>query len=252
MTAAKATVRPTASGKYGWGKTLFDFNWERGQDLDSPPSNGTREKGRWLETSDGTGRVTPLNGGLVLQSKLVHVGAGDLGTTTATLTGNSQKQGRWEFRLQGQLWESGPAPYRFLLELVPEGAPLATCSAESVVVADFTLGGTGMGVGVRSQKAGAVWSRTIGGVRLAEEPFNVAVEVAKTHTTWFRDGKPVATVAKASLGKRLVPRLSLIGQQSEMNGAQVASDWQRAYGIKAGTQVTKGAKLAKGAYSPTC
>ena len=115
---------------------------------------------------------------------------GDLGTTTATLKGNSQKRGRWEFRLQGYTYESGDRPYRFLLELVPEGAAVAACSPASVVVADFTMGAAGMGVGVRSKRANSVWSRRLGAVRLGETPFNVAVEVGKSTSPGTATARP--------------------------------------------------------------
>jgi hypothetical protein len=252
--AAADGLRPTASQRWGWGPSLFDFAWERGQDLDSPPSRGTRLKGSWVDTSDGTGRATPFNGALALQSKLEHLGDGDLGTTTATMRGNGLKTGRWEFRMQGRVFESGGLPYRVRLELVPAGAPVTTCSPESVVVGAFTLGSAGMEVGVRSQRAGSVWRRTAAGVRLGEEPMNVAVEIAQDHTTWFVGGKPVATTKsrRAWLGRRLTPRLSMIGEQQEMAGTQVDSDWQRGWTLKRGTQVRSGPGLARSAYSPSC
>ncbi len=247
-------IRPTAARRYGWGLPLYDFAWESGQDLTTRPARGTRPRGTWLDTSDGTGRATPFNGGLVLQSKLRHGGVGDLGTTTATLRGNSQAQGRWEFRLQGHHWETGPRPYRFLLELVPPGAPVVTCSPRSIVVADFTLGSPGMRLGVRSVDADSVWRRTLSDVALAESPFNVAVELTRSHITWFVDSRPVATLKspKARLGTRLVPRLSLIGEQQEMNGAQVDSDWQRSWSLDHGQQVTSGPAPTRSAYSPSC
>ena len=135
----KDPPRPTASQTWGWGGSLWDYDWGFGEDFDSDPYRGTWLDGTWLDTSDGTGRAVPFNGGLVLQSKLAHTGPGDLGTTTATLQGSSQTRGRWEFRLQGHAWESGPRPYRFLLELVPEGADDAACQPASIVVADVCL-----------------------------------------------------------------------------------------------------------------
>jgi hypothetical protein len=249
--AARTAVRPTASERYGWGQTIFDFAWERGQDLSSPPSKGTRPKGNWVETSDGTGRAAPFNGALVLQSKLKHEGDGDLGTTTATMRGNARSTGRWEFRLQGFAWEQGARPFRFRLELVPEGTPATACSPESVVVADATMGSPGLTVGVRSQAEGSVWKRRLSDVRLGEHPFNVAVEVGPRHTTWFLDGKPVGTVndRRAHLGPRLVPRFSLVGTQQEMDGAEVDSDWQRGWSLSRGQQVTSGPALTRSAYA---
>ena len=190
----------------------------------------------------------------MLQSKLAHTGDGDLGTTTATLQGSSQVHGRWEFRLQGHAWEAGPRPYRFLLELVPEGAPDAACSAASIVVADVVMGTPGLGLGVRSRAAGSIWTGRDEKARLAEAPFNMAVEVGRKHITWFRDAKPVFTLKgrRAQLGAPLVPRLSLVGQQEEMNGAQVDSDWQRAFSLNRGTQVKSAPALTRTAYSDAC
>jgi hypothetical protein len=247
-------LRPTAAQRFGWGRVSYDYAWEGGQDLDSPPSKGDVVAGKWGAFSNGTGRVTPFNGGLVLQSKFKKVGPGDRGSTAATLDGAARAHGRWEFRLQGRLWETGARPYRFRLELVPAGAAVTDCSAESVVLADFSMGAPGMRFGVRSRNADAVWVKTLSDVRLAEQPFNVAVEVGNDHITWFRDGNPVGTVtdARAQLGVQLVPRLSLIGANAaEMNGAQVNSDWQRSWSLSAGQQVKNAAPLSRAPYS-TC
>lgn len=245
-------VRPTAAQRFGWGRVSYDYAWEGGQDLDSPPSKGDVVAGRWRAYSNGTGRVTPFNGGLVLQSKFKKVGPGDRGTTAATLDGAARAHGRWEFRLQGRLWETGARPYRFRLELVPAGAAVTDCSPESVVVADFTMGAAGMRFGVRSRNAGAVWRRALSDVRLAEQPFNVAVEVGNDHISWFREGNPIGTVtdARAQLGVQLVPRLSLVGGTAvELNGAQVNSDWQRSWSLSSGQQVKNATALTRTTYS---
>lgn len=251
-TTPQSPFRPTASQHYGWGRVRYDYAWESGQDLDAPPSKGDVLAGRWRASSDGTGRATPFNGGLVLQSKLKHVGPGDRGTTIATLHRAAQAYGRWEFRLQGRTWETGARPYQFLLELVPAGSGVDDCSPQSVVLADFTMGSPGLRFGVRSRSADLVWRRTLPDVRLADQPFNVAVEIGKDHITWFRDGNPIGTVMdpRAQLGVKLVPRLSLLGAQDvEMNGAQVNSDWQRSWSLRAGQQVASGAALTRAAYS---
>jgi len=254
VTERKDPLRPTASQTWGWGASLWDYDWGFGEDFDSKPYRGTWLGGRWLDTSDGTGRAVPFNGGLVLQSKLAHTGAGDLGTTTATLQGSAQQRGRWEFRLQGHAWESGPRPYRFRLELVPAGAPDGICPAASIVVADVVMGTPGLRLGVRSQTADSIWTGRDDQAVLAEAPFNMAVEVGKKHITWFRDAKPIFTLKgrRAQLGAPLVPRLSLVGQQAEMNGAQVDSDWQRMFSLDRGTQVKTGRPLTKSAYSAAC
>jgi hypothetical protein len=252
--ARKDPLRPTASQTWGWGGSLWDYDWGFGEDFDSDPYRGTWMDGTWVDTSDGTGRAVPFNGGLVLQSKLAHTGPGDVGTTTATLRDGAQTRGRWEFRLQGHAWETGPRPYRFLLELVPEGAPHVTCQAASIVVADVLVGTKGVGIGVRSARKGATWTGRDRRARLAEAPFNMAVEVGKKHITWFRDAKPIATVKgrAAQLGVPLVPRFSLVGGPEEMNGAQVDSDWQRMFSLDRGKQVRSGRALSRRTYSETC
>lgn len=243
-----------ASQRFGWGPSLFDFAWTHGEDLDARPSRGTRLQGHWLDTSNGTGRATPFNGGLVLQSKLEHQGRGDRGTSTATLTGNAQATGRWEFRVQGHVWERRGASYRFRLELVPEGSEVVTCAPESIVVGSFGMGRKGMQVGVRSQARDAIWRRALTNVRLGERPMNVAVEVAKGHVTWFVEGRPVATLKdpKAVPGVALVPRYSLVGKEREMRGSQVDSDWQRAWPLGRGRQVRSGPGLERSRYGAGC
>lgn len=257
LRATPAAVRrggvTNASQRYGWGPSLYDFAWTHGEDLDSRPSRGTRLRGGWSDTSDGTGRATPYNGGLVLQSKLEHKGRGDRGTSTATLRGNAQRTGRWEFRVQGRVWERRGAAYRFRLELVPEGSAVASCVPQGILVAGFTMGRTGMEVGVRNEAKGAQWRRAVR-TRLGERPMNVAVEVTGKHVTWFVEGRPVATLKDraARLGAGLVPRLSLLGRQREMRGSQVDSDWQRAWPLGRGKQVASGPGLKRSPYSGSC
>jgi hypothetical protein len=246
-----SAYRPTAAQRFRWGPKRFDYAWEGGQDLGSPPSKGAVRTGRWRSASDGTGRVTPFNGGLVLQSKFKRRGPGDRGSVVATLHRAAMAHGRWEFRLQGRLWETGARPYRFRLELVPAGVPVAGCAPEAVVLADFTMGAPGMRFGVRSRDAELVWRRTLPDVQLAEEPFNVAVEIGHRHITWFRDSTPIGTVKdrRAQLGVKLVPRLSLVGDQVEMNAAQVNSDWQRSWTLRAGDHVKNAPALGRTRYS---
>jgi hypothetical protein len=250
----ESASRPTAALRYHWGFPLYDFAWDRGQDLDTPPGRGTRLVGAWADTSTGTGRVTPYNGALVLQSKLRHIGPGDLGTTTATLRHNSQAHGRWEFRLQEHLWEKGGAPYRFILELVPDTVPPGACAPSAITVADFTAGRTSLSVGIRNKASHAAWRRTQSDVVRPGRAFNGAVEVGRDHVTWFRDAKPVGTVKDphARLGVALTPRLSLVGEQVEMNGAQVDSDWQRSFRLESGTQVTNAPGLTRFDYTAAC
>ena len=95
------TQPQTASQRYSWFPSVFDFAWEYGQSLSSPPSRGTRLTGSWVDSSSGSGRVSKYNGGLAIDSKrYAGAGSGDFGTTTATLRGNAMTYGRWETSLR--------------------------------------------------------------------------------------------------------------------------------------------------------
>ena len=251
-----STGATDASAQYGWYRPVFDFAWEYGQSISSPPTRGTKLKGGWVDASSGSGRVVTFNGALAFQSKLIHKGTGDRGTTTATVTGNSQKYGRWEFRIWQNVYEHDGQDFRMRLELVPAGASPGACSPEAIRVADMALGQGTFAVGVRSQQANAQWGYTKTSTPAGSGLHNFAVEVAKDHITWFFDGKAFATVKnKAALTARSwVPRASLVGAEdaTEFNGSQFSIDWARSWTLETGRQARSGKLLAKKAYSPTC
>ena len=247
--------RPTASQTWGWGPSLWDYDWGFGEDFDSdavPRHLAGRHVGRHLGRHR-PGRPVQRRARAPEQARTHRSGRPrhDDGDPPGRL---ADARGRWEFRLQGHAWEKGPRPYRFLLELVPQDAPDVTCQSASIVVADVVMGKKGVGFGVRSSKAGSTWTGKDKKARLAEAPINMAVEVGKKHITWFRDGKPIASVndKRAQLRAPLVPRFSLVGGQQEMNGAQVDSDWQRAFSLDRGEQVVSKHQLASAPYSPSC
>ena len=71
----EVVVTGTAASKYQWYPVRWGFDWEEGQDLDSPPKNGVR-KGRWIQYADGAGRVGKHNGGIRLDSgRLIRDGS---------------------------------------------------------------------------------------------------------------------------------------------------------------------------------
>lgn len=244
-----------ASQAYSWGPSRFDFAWEFGESLTSNAYRGTRRSGRWEDSSDGTGRAVHFNGGLALQSQRLRSDLSDRGTTAATLQGNAQRTGRWEFRLRSLVEERGSRPYRALIQLVDESAGTAACTPTAITVADFTLGSSGMDVGVTSARTSSQWQSRINGFTLDEDAINVAVEVGRKHISWFADGRLVATVRgkSANPGGSLTPRLSLVGEEGkEMNASMLISDWQRAWTLDRGRQVKGGAGLTRSAYASSC
>ncbi|MCM0622838.1 hypothetical protein, partial [Nocardioides bruguierae] len=248
--SARATnaATPTASTRYRWAPSLFDFAWESGESLTSRPARGTRRQGGWLDTSDGTGRASKHNGGVELDTGWDNRGDayGSHGTTTLTLSRNAQTYGRWEFRMRSQVEESGPgSQHTILVELVPATAGTA-CSATAITVAKVTATGGRLTVGSSSARAGKAWTWTKRGVSRGTSPHNFAVEVGRDHVTWFYDGSPIATTKnrRAVPGVPLTPRISMVGVgQRRAPRTQAIYDWVRGFPIDHGTQVRRGHAL---------
>ncbi|MGB0099708.1 MAG: hypothetical protein WBP61_05445, partial [Nocardioides sp.] len=172
-------VTGTAAGKYGWYPLRWSFDWEEGEDLDTP-AKGNPRKGRWLEYADGAGRTSKHNGGLRLDSgRLEKDGKGDFGTTRATVAGNASTYGRWEARLRAKTFETRSKDYDIVLELVPERAADYECGRHNVTIARYSGVGSRMTFGVNA--GGKRWTRTISGPHLERNIPAFAVEVGKKH-----------------------------------------------------------------------
>lgn len=249
------TKSSTASQRYGWAPSLFDFAWEFGESLTSPAHRGTNRKGWWLDHSDGGGRVGKHNGGLMLDSKRDNdAGPGDFGTTSATLRGLPKAYGRWETRLRIKSDESNARDYRVLVELVPDKLAKENCGARNITVAQVAPHANKVLVGVNA--VNKKWTRTVSRVAINNQSIAFAVEVSKRHITWFMEGRPIATVrSRAAVSDvPMTLRLSLVGKgRQEMNHTQVISDWERGFTLARGKQVKSGPRLKRSRYSaPAC
>lgn len=248
---------PTSSQHYRWFPSLFDFAWEYGQSLSSPPARGTRIRGGWVDSSTGSGRVSKYNGGLALDSKrYAGAGPGDFGTTRATLHGNAMTHGRWETSVRiRNAYERGGRAYQVLVELIPAHASDYDCGRHNVTVASITPYSPKVAFGVRSPRYSWDGSTSAPYIPLVRA-YNVAVELAKDHLTWFLNGSPVGSVTdKAALpGVPMTMRLSLVGQgDAEMDQTNVISDWQRGFPITTGQQVVSKNKVSRrGAVAISC
>jgi hypothetical protein len=235
----------TAAAKYHWAPSLFDFAWEKGESLTSPPWRGRKQEGWWQDYTDGGGRVSKDGGGLVFDSKRLNdAGPGDFGTTRATLQDNPMTFGRWETKLWPKADEGDAADYGLRFEMVPDKAQGDGC--RTITVADFTDHGTTVSFGVNAGKYKWTGSADVGKIDFRVMAF--ALEIAPDHITWFIDGEPVGTVTdKAAIAS--IPhtmRISMIGDGSrEMNRTTLKSDWQRGFTLDRGEQVTSGAPLKK-------
>ena len=252
------TLRPTigkqpetASLTHRWTPSLFDFTWEHGQSLDSPPVRGTRLVGSWVDYSDGSGRVSKYNGGLSLDSKrFTGAGRGDFGTTRATLIGNVMEQGRWEASLRVRNnFETEAADYKILAQLVPAASALTpndVCQP-TITIASITPRSKQVKFGVRTPTN--IWSGSTTAPDIPMgNPYNVAVELSNGHITWFLNSAPIASVKSTDAipGVPMTLRFSLVGDgEKEMNQTGVISDWQRGFPITSGEKTYSRNVLAK-------
>jgi hypothetical protein len=252
---AKTSSRTTASGTYLWGVSLFDFAWVFGESLSAKPHRGSVPKGSWVEYSDGGGRVSSHNGGLYFDSKRVNKpGPGDFGTTMATMQGNPMPYGRWEVRVRARSDETYARDYLVRAELVPESPSDYDCGAHNITMGELTAHGRSILVGVNAGERRWTYRKTLSG-STNNVHFALAAEVAKRHITWFLNGRPVATVARARAVSDLpmTLRLSLVGAgDREMNDTDILSDWQRGFSLLRGQQVTNGHRMKLGTYDAAC
>jgi len=255
-TSARGSLGGAQAGqRYRWGPFLYDFAWEQGESLTAKPHRGERRTGQWIDRSDGSGRVAPYNGGMAISSHLSSFpGRGDRGTTSAMLSGNAMTYGRWEFRRRIDVFEKKGKNYRVKIALVPAEPQDARCG--SINVASVGFNSRKAGLGLSSARAGKAWSGTRRIPRLGNGPHSFAVEVTRSHVTWFLDGRSLATVSgrKAAPGVPLTPKLSLVADgRKEMRRTRVLYDWQRGWHLnKQARRAVKGTGLQAKNFSKSC
>ena len=248
--ASQTPTMKTSFSTYGWGRKVFDFDWERGQSLTDAPGTG---RGGYVEYSDGTGRAAKVNGMLGLDAKrAVNVAAGDLGTTMATMTGNARAYGRWEVRFKSEATENVGRDYDLRAELVPSASANYACGSRNILIGQVRPNTRALTIGVKNGARN--WSATRPLTSTVGHP-SLAIEVEPGHITWFYSGRPVGTVRTSAAVSRvpLTLRLSLVGRGTEeMNRATLGSDWQRGYSPSTGRQVLTGPALQYGAQPNSC
>ncbi len=237
---ARAVARPqsTAHSTYRWGPHLFDFDWEYGESLTSPPLQGTRRRGGWLDVSDGTGRVAIFNGAMQMES-----GQGvSHGSLWSVLQRNAQARGRWETRVMPL---RGNSPV--MIELVQPGASTESCVAPSITIARLSPAQGVVDIGATGYD-GSSWNRTLT-LPTSGQFHAFAVEVRGRAIHWLIDGKVVGRLNGAStvIGKKLTVRITLGGSADQTSDiSQTLVDWVRGVPLGHGRTVRGGAKLSRG------
>lgn len=165
----------------------------------------------------------------------------------------SHRYGRWEVRFRSKTSrtrsEPGSRDYQVKLELVPSGAPARRCTPQSILMAGYdpaTAGRTAT-VGVSSSRGRlAAGARTVGPLydvdqwkpqqNVHDAAWRVwAVEVTRTHVSWFLDGKVIRRENRsaAQIRKPLHLRLSLLSVPGGPMARVVTQiDWARYWPLK--------------------
>jgi hypothetical protein len=254
--AKSGTPATPASAEHGWNPALFDFGWEHGESLSSPPQRGTDQRGWWVDGSVGYGRAAKHNGGMMLDSKRENLnGSGDRGRTWVTMRGNPRTYGRWEVRVRIKSAESNARDYHTKIELVPDNSSAYRCGGQNILIADLKAHSRTMRFGAKSVKAKKQWNgrKHVGNIQ--DVHLAIAVEVSKRHISWFLNGRVIGTVRNSAAVSDvpLTLKLSLNGKgDKEMNRTKSIFDWMRGFSLKRGKLTKGGAGLRSGGYRGGC
>src|SRR5690606_6243951 len=194
-----------------------------------------RRNNYWVDGSDGTGRVTTRNGGLLLRNEgYGSAPQGAHGSVSASLTGKADRRGRWEVRGGTTPLPGGGTRPAVRYELVPQAQAHQICGVPSIVLGETRGHGQPLRIGVRAAN-GKTWGRELG--RVPSGASSYAVQVTKKHITWYLNGKPTATLRKrAALPKGpMVVRIMMAGEDGKtMAPAKSTVDWVRSFSLKRG------------------
>lgn len=250
--------RRHAHSTYGWfgrdGVTQR-WEWEYGESLSSPHYDvrgAKRRANRWTEGSDGTGRVTLRNGGMLLRSEgYGSAPDGARGSVWAALTGSGERFGRWEARGVTTSMGGGER-HSVRYELVPLAQAHQLCGTASIVLGESQGPGRPLRIGARAAD-GTTWGRTVG--TTPSGPSSYAVQATRTHLTWYLNGTPVATLrASAALPKGpMALRVVMAGRHdTTMASTKHTVDWARTFSLKRGKKATTKKALTPGAAHGGC
>lgn len=240
----------TAAQKFGWGIMQWDFAWEFGESLASPPYRGADAKvGHWTEDTFGSGRAVKYGGGVEFQSgdKQYNKVGPDYGDSWLTLHDQSAKTGRWEVRERADQIETNAQRYRFVIELIPDDPTLDPCQ-RSITIADVTVADNSLKIGATG--GATKWSKTFAdGYPQNNSNYAFALQITGKRVTWFANGQAIASTGAAG-ARPTVPmtlRMRMVGQGAkEMNKTTAKVDWARYYDLTRGKVPPNGAALTQG------
>jgi len=159
-------------------------------------------------------------------------GTAHSGSVTAAVRGHGHRYGRWEARVRAQQWSGGHTPYHVVWELIPVGD--YGCGARSIVLSDFVPHARRANAYLRNRpnvQFSASVSRDLRNYKF----HTYAVEVTKSHISWFVDTRVIMTERRpaAMAGARYKIRFRLAAKPgARMNPSRMQMDWVRYYSLE--------------------
>jgi hypothetical protein len=182
---------------------------------------------RFWHKHPGTGNVREQHGMLTLNT-------GPRRTTSATLGLRGHRTGRWEIRMRARRYEFKHRNYQVLTELIPAGRP-EHCGAQNIGIESFRLGKNTVKHFIHTLPDHTY--RAFKGRNMGTDRWHTfAVEVARTHISWFVDAH-IITTERRPAALRHVPltlRFSLRAKPGKrMNRSRMQMDWMRYWSMRA-------------------
>jgi hypothetical protein len=150
-------------------------------------------------------------------------------TLSAALAKPGHATGRWEIRLRSKRFESRYANYRVVSELVPAEGRDQHCGAQDVSLESYRLGSDRAHFAIHTLPNNAF--EAVQGRNLANDRWHTwAVEVTRSHISWFVDAHVVRTERRpaALSGVPLTVRFAMQAVPGQtMNQSRMQMDWMR-------------------------
>lgn len=209
-----------AGASYGWYPVKHRYEFKGGRQAPK----------EWRRT--GPGKLYQQNGMLTLVGR-----KGRAGSVRTTWKGVGYTKGRWEVRMRTARESSGKADYRVLVSLVPTRKKERHCGAQNIDFLDYSPKHAHTAkLNVRTLPsyrflAKEKLRRKVGG----DEWHEFAVEVDKTHISWFIDAHVVRTERRpaALSGASYTMQAALVAQPGKaMNKTRLQLDWARYWTMK--------------------
>lgn len=209
-----------AGASYGWYPAAHRYEF----------IGGRKAPSEWHKA--GPAKLYQQNGMLTLVSP-----KGVTRDVRTIWTGVGYTEGRWEVRMRTARESSGKADPRVVLSLTPTNKSQRHCRGQDIDFLDYTPKRphtANLNIHTLPHNrfhAAKSLSRRVG----SDEWHEFAVEVTKTHISWFIDAKVVRTERRpaALSGAKLTMQAALLTQPGKaMNKTRLQLDWARYWTMK--------------------